>query len=112
MQGCILFRILDGYVVTAFLFLFRGFQIGAFMTIYLYTSEVYPTRLRGTVYGVFGLTRSIGQLSSPLSALVSIFIFFPCVMHACTVKFPMCGICGKSYTFPIRGYNRLGIRMP
>ena len=61
-------------MVTALLFLFRGFQIGAYITLYVYVSEVYPTRLRGTVFGLFGVGRSIGQLLSPLSALVSVHV--------------------------------------
>ena len=48
--------------------------MGAFITIYVYACEVYPTRVRGTVFGLFGVCRSIGQLSSPFAALVCLII--------------------------------------
>ena len=41
------------------------------MTLFVYTSEVYPTRLRGTAFGVFGMDGYTGRLSSTFSALVS-----------------------------------------
>ena len=55
-------------VTTFFLFLFRGFSIAAYLVMYTYTAEVYPTRVRGIAQSIGGLASFIGAAVTPFIA--------------------------------------------
>ena len=53
-----------------FLFSARGFATGVFQAVYVYTPEVYPTKLRGSAVGLMTSSARIGALITPFIAQV------------------------------------------
>lgn len=56
---------------TFFLFGARGFVTGVFQAVYVYTPEVYPTRIRGVAMGVNTAAARVGAIITPFVAQVS-----------------------------------------
>ncbi len=54
-----------------FLFSARGFSVGVFQAVYVYTPEVYPTRLRGAVIGIMASASRVGAIITPFIAQVN-----------------------------------------
>ena len=57
-------------VIILFLFIIRAFAISAFLTIYVYTSEVYPTKFRAFSIGIHSAAARIGAIVTPYFAQV------------------------------------------
>ena len=57
-------------VLTFFLFFTRAFCMGAIQTIYVYTSEIYPTAIRGMASGILNSFSRIGAIGTPYLAQV------------------------------------------
>ena len=57
--------------MTVFLFGARGFATGVFQAVYVYTPEVFPTKVRGIAMGVMTSAARIGALVTPFFAQVS-----------------------------------------
>lgn len=53
-----------------FLFGARGFATGVFQAVYVYTPEVYPTKIRGSALGLMSSAARIGGLVTPFIAQV------------------------------------------
>ncbi len=60
-------------MLTIFLFIIRAFATGVFQAIYVYTPEVYPTRVRAFALGVCSAAARLGAISTPYIAQVRIF---------------------------------------
>ena len=58
-------------LLTFFLFFTRAFVMGGLQSIYVYTSEVYPTAVRGMGSGVLNSFSRVGALATPYLAQVS-----------------------------------------
>ena len=70
----LLFICASDTLLTFFLFVIRAFATGAFMVVYVYTPEVYPTNVRGLGIGL-GLSASrIGAMLTPYAAQVLIIL--------------------------------------
>ena len=57
--------------LTVFLFGARGFATGVFQAVYVYTPEVFPTKIRGTAMGLMSSSSRIGGLVTPFVAQVN-----------------------------------------
>uniref|UniRef100_A0A1I8GEU0 MFS domain-containing protein n=2 Tax=Macrostomum lignano TaxID=282301 RepID=A0A1I8GEU0_9PLAT len=55
---------------TAFLFLIRAHSAGIFNTIYIYTTEVYPTVIRSLGLGICSAMARLGSMTTPFVAQV------------------------------------------
>ena len=53
-----------------FLFGTRTFATGAYQVAYLYTTEVYPTNVRGLALGLMSSSARIGAIVTPFAAQV------------------------------------------
>ncbi len=58
--------------VGVFLFVARGFVIGAYQIVYVYTPEVYPTKYRSSIVGVISSIGRIGAITTPFVAQVGV----------------------------------------
>ena len=67
---CLLFICTIEEVLTFFLFLIRAFATGVFQTMYVYTPEVYPTKVRGIGLSVVYSVARVGAISTPYVAQV------------------------------------------
>lgn len=67
---CLLFLCTNEALLTFFLSLIRAFTIGVFQTMYVYTPEVYPTKVRGVGFGVLYAVARLGAISTPYVAQV------------------------------------------
>jgi MFS family permease len=67
---CLLFLCTNELLLTAFLFLIRAFATGVFQTMYVYTPEVYPTKVRGAGMGLLYSVARIGAIITPYVAQV------------------------------------------
>ena len=68
----LLFICASDTLLTFFLFVIRAFAAGAFMMIYVYTPEIYPTNVRALGMGVGTSSGRIGALLTPYAAQVLI----------------------------------------
>ena len=68
----LLFICASDTLLTLFLFVIRAFAAGAFMMIYVYTPEIYPTNVRALGMGVGTSSGRIGALLTPYAAQVLI----------------------------------------
>lgn len=66
----LLFLCTSELLLTLFLFLIRAFATGVFQTMYVYTPEVYPTKVRGAGMGVLYAVARIGAIVTPYVAQV------------------------------------------
>ena len=57
-------------VVVALIFIARGSLASTFQTVYLYTSEVYPTNVRSVGLGFCSMTARFGSIVTPFVAQV------------------------------------------
>lgn len=57
--------------IAATLFIARGASMGAYTTLYIYTPEAYPTRVRSLALGVNSALARIGALVSPSLAVTA-----------------------------------------
>ena len=57
-------------VIVLFLFIARAFSSGTFLTIYVYTPEVYPTKFRAFSIGIHSSAARIGAIATPYFAQV------------------------------------------
>ena len=60
----------DRIVKTVFLFVIRGCITGAFQAAYVYTPEVYPTRIRASALSLCSLMARVGAIITPFVATV------------------------------------------
>ena len=67
---CLLFICTTEVVLTFFLFLIRAFSAGVFQTMFVYTPEVYPTKVRGFGLGVLNSVSRVGAIVTPYVAQV------------------------------------------
>ena len=67
---CLLFICTTEVVLTFFLFLIRAFTTGVFKTMYVYTPEVYPTKVRGIGMAVLYSVARVGAIVTPYVAQV------------------------------------------
>lgn len=67
---CLLFICTSEALLTFFLFLIRAFTTGVFQTMYVYTPEVYPTKVRGIGIGLLYSVARIGAAITPYIAQV------------------------------------------
>lgn len=67
---CLLFICTNEALLTFFLFITRAFSTGVFQTMYVYTPEVYPTKVRGIGMGVLYSVARIGAIVTPYVAQV------------------------------------------
>ena len=67
---CLLFLCTNEKLLTFFLFLIRAFTTGVFQTMYVYTPEVYPTRVRGVGIGLLYSIARVGAILTPYVAQV------------------------------------------
>lgn len=56
-------------VDVACVFLTRMFAYGAFIALFIYTPEIYPTKIRSFAFGVFNALSRVGGLVSPFVAV-------------------------------------------
>lgn len=56
-------------VDVACVFMTRMFAYGAFIALYIYTPEIYPTKIRSFAFGVFNALSRLGGLVSPFVAV-------------------------------------------
>ena len=63
----------------------RGFATGVFQAVYVYTPEVFPTKVRGITMGVMTSAARIGALVTPFFAQVSELRFK--MRHSVTLSF-------------------------
>ena len=59
-----------------FLFSARGFSVGVFQAVYVYTPEVYPTKHRGSSIGIMVASARVGAIITPFIAQVPITFFW------------------------------------
>ena len=57
--------------IAATLFVARGASMGAYTTLYIYTPEAYPTRMRSLALGINSALARIGALVSPSLAVTA-----------------------------------------
>jgi hypothetical protein len=67
-------------VDIAMLFFSRMFTYAAFIVIFIYTPEVYPTRIRSYAFGIFNALCRLGGLTSPFVG-VKLFEKVHCSLH-------------------------------
>ena len=67
---CLLFICTGEALLTFFLFLIRAFTTGVFQTMYVYTPEVYPTKVRGVGIGFLYSIARVGAILTPYVAQV------------------------------------------
>ena len=70
----LLFICASDTLLTFFLFVIRAFATGAFMVVYVYTPEVYPTNVRALGIGVGTSSARIGAILTPYAAQVLIIL--------------------------------------
>ena len=64
--------------LTVFLFVCRALIAGAFQALYVYTPEVYPTRVRALGLGMSSTVGRIGGIISPYIAQVRVLTVLNC----------------------------------
>lgn len=62
--------------LTVFLFCARAFIAGVYQTVYIYTPEVYPTKVRGLALGAMTSVARVGALVTPFVAQVNDMLYF------------------------------------
>lgn len=67
---CLLFICTGDTLLTFFFFIIRAFSVGIFQTMYAYTSEVYPTNIRGVGIGFASSVARLGAIVTPYVAQV------------------------------------------
>ena len=65
---CLLFICTSDTVLTLFFFIIRASAVGVFQTMYAYTSEVYPTNIRGLGIGIASSVGRVGGIATPYVA--------------------------------------------
>ena len=63
-----------------FLFVIRAFASGVFQAVYVYTPEVYPTKIRGLALGLCTSSARIGAILTPYAAQVCYIVHIDLVI--------------------------------
>ncbi|XP_037370012.1 putative transporter SVOPL [Talpa occidentalis] len=90
--------------LTGFLFMLRALVAANFITIYIYTAEVYPTTMRALGMGTSGSLCRIGAMVAPFIAQVLMSTSF---LGALCLFASVCVVCAISaFTLPIETKGR------
>ena len=84
----------DAIVKTVFLFVARACMSGGLQVLYVYTPEMYPTRIRSSGLSLFNTMSRIGMIGSSFAAIVLLQKSF----YGCMALYTVTGIVGASVT--------------